>query len=78
LAAVAEGAMARELRNRYADMTDVLADLERVKQGRTPAGPHGLARRVRHTPLAIWIPAGAVLAALLWMVWPVAPTRKRP
>jgi sugar lactone lactonase YvrE len=76
LTAVAEGAMARELRNRYADMTDVLADLERVKQSRTPIGPHDLVRRVRHTPLSIWIPAGAVLTALLWMIWPTAPTLK--
>jgi serine/threonine protein kinase/sugar lactone lactonase YvrE len=77
LAAIAEGAMARELRNRYADMTDVLADLERVKQSRTPVGPHDLVRRVRHTPLSIWIPAGVVLGALMWMIWPVAPTPKK-
>jgi streptogramin lyase len=66
LAAVAEGAMERELRNRYADMTDVLADLERIKQGKAPLGPHGLARRVRHTPVAVWIAAGAVVLLLLW------------
>src|SRR5580658_9622415 len=69
LAAVAEGAMARELRNRYADMTDVLADLERIKQGRPPAGPHGLARRVRHAPAAVWGAAGVVLVVLLGMIW---------
>jgi serine/threonine protein kinase len=34
LCAVAEGAMARELRDRYADMSDVLADLQRIKQGK--------------------------------------------
>jgi sugar lactone lactonase YvrE len=73
LAAVAEGAMARELRNRYADMADVLADLERIKQGRPPAGPHGLVSRVRHIPGSVWIPAGVVLLVLLWMVWPAAP-----
>ena len=78
LAAVAEGAMARELRNRYADMTDVLADLERIKQGRPPAGPHGLARRVRHTPAAIWMTAGVVLVVLLWTIWQTAPPRKTP
>jgi serine/threonine protein kinase len=78
LAAVAEGAMARELRNRYADMTDVLADLERIKQGRPPAGPHGLARRVRHTPPAIWMTAGVVLVVLLWTIWQTAPPRKTP
>jgi serine/threonine protein kinase/sugar lactone lactonase YvrE len=73
LAAVAEGAMARELRNRYADMTDVLADLERIKQGRPPVGPHDLARRVRRSPAAVWIAAGVVLAALLWLIWPAPP-----
>jgi serine/threonine protein kinase len=76
MAVVAEGAMARELRNRYADMTDVLADLERIKQSRTPVGPHDFVRRVRHNPAAIWIPAGAALVALLWMIWPAAPTSK--
>jgi len=75
LAAVAEGAMARELRNRYADMTDVLADLERIKQGRAPAGPHGLARRVRHIPTWAWIPSVAVLLALVWMLWPASPPK---
>ncbi|HEV7927409.1 MAG TPA: serine/threonine-protein kinase, partial [Verrucomicrobiae bacterium] len=73
LAIVAEGAMARELRNRYADMGDVLADLERIRQGRPPTGPHGLARRVRRSPAAVWIAAGAVLGALLWMLWPKKP-----
>jgi sugar lactone lactonase YvrE len=68
LAAVAEGAMARELRNRYADMTDVLSDLERVKQSKTPVGPHGLVSRVRHTPVAVWIAAGAAIALLF--LWP--------
>jgi len=76
LAAVSEGAMARELRNRYADMTDVLADLERIKQGRTPVGPHGLVRRVRHIRGAIWIPAGAALLALVWMLWPAPPPKQ--
>lgn len=41
LARIAEGAMARELRDRYAHMADVLADLERVNQGKEPLGPHG-------------------------------------
>jgi serine/threonine protein kinase/sugar lactone lactonase YvrE len=78
LAAVAEGAMARELRNRYADMGDVVADLERIKQGRPPAGPHGLVGRVRRNPAAVWIAAGAILAALLWMIWPVPPPPQTP
>jgi len=69
LAAIAEGAMAHELRNRYADMTDVLGDLERVKQSKEPVGPHGLVRRVRHTPVAIWITAAvAIVLLLLWVL----------
>ena len=39
LTTVAEGAMGRELRDRYADMADVAADLQRVKEGKTPNGP---------------------------------------
>ncbi len=72
LATVAEGAMARELRNRYADMTDVLADLERIKQGRPPAGPHGLARRFRDSHATVWIAAAVALATLAWLVWPAS------
>ena len=68
LAAIAEGAMARELRNRYADMTDVIADLERVKQNRKPVGPHGLVSRVRHTPVAVWVfSAMALVVGLFWL-----------
>src|ERR1700722_1206678 len=78
LAGAAEGAMERELRNRYADMTDVLADLERIKQGRQPTGPHGLVRRVRRNPTAVWIAAGAALGALLWMLWPTQPPAPPP
>jgi sugar lactone lactonase YvrE len=65
LAAVAEGAMARELRDRYADMSDVLADLEQINEGRGPLGPRGLARRVRKIPSSVWIPAGFVLLAVV-------------
>jgi streptogramin lyase len=68
---VAEGAMARELRDRYADMSDVLADLERIQQDKKPLGPHGLVRRVRRTPATVFIPAGVALCGLLlWSIWP--------
>lgn len=40
LLAVAEGCMARELHQRYANMADVVADLELVASGGTPMGPH--------------------------------------
>lgn len=36
LVAIAEKAMARELRNRYADMRDILSDLQLVKEGKRP------------------------------------------
>jgi sugar lactone lactonase YvrE len=79
LTAIAQGAMARELRERYADMADVLADLQRVNQGRTPAGPHGLARRVRRVSPLAWVLAGAALIALaLWMIWPAPPGKAPP
>lgn len=41
LAAVAEGAMARDLSNRYAQMSDVLADLQRLENGEQILGPRG-------------------------------------
>jgi serine/threonine protein kinase/sugar lactone lactonase YvrE len=69
---VAEGAMARALRDRYADMTDVLADLERIKEGKAPVGPHGLVRdslrQVRRVSPTGWLTAGAIgLVGLVWM-----------
>ena len=41
LARVAEWCMARELRDRYAEMADVARDLDRVARGEEPLGPHG-------------------------------------
>jgi serine/threonine protein kinase len=78
LVAVAEGAMGRELRDRYAGMSDVLADLQRVKEGKAPWGPHGpginlrgklqYARRI-HPVLWIFAPLLAVaVGLLLWQV----------
>jgi serine/threonine protein kinase len=73
LTVVAEGAMARELRDRYADMTDIVADLERINSDRDPLGPRGLARRVRRIPASIWIPAAlVVLALIIKLAWPSA------
>jgi serine/threonine protein kinase len=76
LTAVAEGAMARELRDRYADMSDVLADLQRINDGRRPLGPRGLARRVRNIPAAVWVPAAViVLAVASRLAWPGPPAQ---
>ena len=75
LVAVAEGAMARELRDRYADMADVVADLERIKVGKTVVGPHGISRRVKQLPFSLWIPAGVILIiAGLWLLRSGAPS----
>jgi serine/threonine protein kinase len=41
LAKIADWAMARELRDRYAQMADVVADLDRVVERREPLGPTG-------------------------------------
>ena len=75
LISVAEGAMARELRDRYADMADVLADLVRIKDGKAPAGPRGITakarqelRRFRRIPMAVWIPAILVIFAALGLI----------
>jgi serine/threonine protein kinase/streptogramin lyase len=82
LTAVAQGAMARELRDRYADMSDVLADLKRINEGRMPLGPRGLGRHVRKIPAWVWIPAGLILllvvARLAWPGSPAQPVSKPP
>jgi len=79
LTQVAEGAMGRELRDRYADIADVLADLRRVQDGKAPVGPHGMARnlrdnlgRARRLPLLIGVPVGLVALALIgwWLSRP--------
>lgn len=71
LVTVAEGAMARELRDRYANMTDVVADLQRIQSGKAPVGPRGLTEPVKRKPFSMWIPAGLVMIAVgLWLLWP--------
>ena len=48
LVKIAEWAMARELRDRYAEMADIVRDLDRVERGEPPLGPHG------KRPLTAW------------------------
>ncbi len=70
LSAIAEWCMARELRDRYASMDDVLADLQRVQLGKRPRGPHGsaiTATRPRRLLLGV-----AVVALLLAAAYGVA------
>lgn len=73
LALVAEGAMARDHRRRYANMSDVLADLRAIENGRKPCGPAG--RTGWSTPAGILrIAAACALAGLIalgfWMLRP--------
>jgi sugar lactone lactonase YvrE len=83
LVTVAEGAMARELRDRYANMADVLADLARIKDCKPPFGAHGTVRKARYNLLRgrliikiSWIAAClAVIATLSWILWPRVPER---
>lgn len=66
LVRVVEGAMAREQRDRYASMADVVADLERIEQGRKPVGSRG-AFSWRRFPFPGWgyLAAGAFVLLML-------------
>jgi serine/threonine protein kinase len=69
LVAIAEGCMARELRDRYADMRDVLKDLQRIKEDKQPMGQRKT-NHVRRIPKILWISAClAVVALMVWMFW---------
>jgi len=61
LVAIAEWCMSRELRDRYASMNDVLDDLRRVSEGRTPRGPHDTGIRNARTRALAIVGAGAVV-----------------
>ncbi len=69
LVKIAEGCMARELRDRYASMADVVADLDRAAGGEAPLGQHprGRSHPARLTTLAAAALAIVVLAGLA--VW---------
>jgi len=77
LVTVAEGCMARELRDRYADMRDVLGDLEQLREHRPPAGPRGFTQGKSRGP--VWarrkvatfgVVAGVIgLAGAGWWFW---------
>ncbi len=77
LVAVAEGCMARELRDRYADMRDVLKDLQRIKENKQPVGQRRFKgavgnklSQVSRVLKVIWIPACLAAIGLLgWMFW---------
>ncbi len=63
LVAITGWCMARELRDRYASMEDVLTDLQRVQVGKSPRGPHGSA--ITATPPRRLLLGAAMLALLL-------------
>jgi hypothetical protein len=76
LAAVAEACMARELRDRYAQMSDVLADLRRVAAGKPPLGSRGadIAERKWSAILALAAIIVLLTATPVWFlrdrIWP--------
>ena len=64
LTQIAEGCMARELRDRYAEMADVVGDLKRVARGETPLGPHGQAHSKQSFKKGILISTGRAVGSL--------------
>ena len=77
LTKVAEGAMARELRDRYAQMADVVTDLQRVEKGNQPHGPQSryflksqIAFR-RVAALVGFVLAAVILTGSIWTAWPL-------
>ena len=66
LIVVAEKAMARELRDRYADMRDILKDLQRIKEGKPPDGQRTSVGRILQYLLIPVCVAG--LACLGWVL----------
>jgi sugar lactone lactonase YvrE len=72
LVSVAEKAMARELRNRYADMRDVVADLQQIRQGKAPDLPPAGNRVWKYA----WIPVAIVGVA--WLGWELGTRHAEP
>jgi serine/threonine protein kinase len=70
LVQIAEGAMARELRDRYAQMADVVADLGRLTRGKLPFGPHGrpaAGRRTSRGRISAFVGGMGVAMGLAWV-----------
>lgn len=67
LARIAEWAMARQLRNRYASMTDVCTDLQRRAEGTRLQGPHALGRQTfRPLTLSLILAVGTLVTLAFW------------
>ena len=76
LVAVAEGAMARELRDRYADMADVLADLERINAGKATRGTAWYFAPCKTAPdIAVDSRRSGHDRLGLWLLWPPRPQK---
>jgi len=78
LVTVSERAMAREHRERYASMADVVADLELVKSGQSPRMlPEPSAPTIGSSARLGWVAAGTIgaLALLLGLIWLNQPAR---
>jgi sugar lactone lactonase YvrE len=75
LVTVVEVCMARELRDRYADMRDVVKDLERIKQHESPSGHQRFTGRSafnlsRPSTAIALVTLVIAMVILIWIFWP--------
>ena len=75
LVAVAEKAMARELRDRYADMRDALKDLQQIKDGKRPAA---LGNTTNLMPVYVGVPVALAVIVLALALRSHQPSAKPP
>ena len=73
LVAVAQKAMARELRDRYADMRDVLKDLEQIKEGKNPLN----VRKTASTSRLFWVGGPVLLLVVVLVILALLPMLQR-
>jgi hypothetical protein len=75
LVAIIEWAMARELRDRYASLRDVIGDLERAKRGEAPLGPRGRprGRSLQLALVGLAAAAGTLVAGAVGYRWLAGP-----
>src|SRR5262245_7279703 len=86
LSAVIDKALAKEVRDRYQSMTELLSELRRVAQSVRVAGrgvqylrpkPQGLSRRLKRAGglIEITVPLMLVVGGILWFYWSRPPTK---
>jgi sugar lactone lactonase YvrE len=78
LVAVSEKAMARELRDRYADMRDALKDLEQIKEGKNPSSLGKKASSSRLISVLILAPIAVLVIVILLVVLRKVPPTSTP